>query len=554
MPGSFWNQFVQPYVQFAENKRREYMYGMLEVGKQQLQTVWVLGESYEAGSEEGFSAYMRHFESVMWLTYRRGLQGMPNGIVSDTGWGCMLRSAQMQLAQALQRHKLGDGWRLGDSDEDRYIAVAKTEDYITVMKLMADYPLQECVFSLQNMVRTGEPHGKRPGEWYGPGSAASVVKELLNARAVSEQLNLCVYVPVDGVVYLDIVDELCGSSGEGGTNGSWSKSLVLLIPTRLGLDKMHADYVQYVLRSFQYPQSIGIIGGRKSHSLYYVAAEGGSVHVLDPHTTHEVDHVSVLVGEGGGSSSAAEDGLSVPQQKLGRGRPGTGAGTGAGSGAGAGAVRAQGPWKEFQPGKFPTAAQLRQRQCSKPMSVRVDLLDPSLAFGFYCRSREDLVDFQQRTAALAEELGGVGQRVPFSVSPTAPAYIRADMMGQDEGREQERAVESTHTKDAHAGGGSAPPPGAPADEPAADFKTVSGVEPGEAAPGVMAPMPQMIRSSTREKERKSERGTGCDANSTVSAASAAPAAPDAVDTDDNEQAGGGGVGLEDDEDEDWELM
>jgi cysteine protease ATG4 len=71
--------------------------------------VWVFGESYDGASVEGNAAYMRHFESIMWLTYRRGIQGMPNGITSDAGWGCMLRSAQMQLAEALLRHKIGKG-------------------------------------------------------------------------------------------------------------------------------------------------------------------------------------------------------------------------------------------------------------------------------------------------------------------------------------------------------------------------------------------------------------------------------------------------------------
>lgn len=46
--------------------------------------------------------------STMWITYRSGFPRMePYGYTDDSGWGCMLRSAQMLMTQALQRHTLG---------------------------------------------------------------------------------------------------------------------------------------------------------------------------------------------------------------------------------------------------------------------------------------------------------------------------------------------------------------------------------------------------------------------------------------------------------------
>lgn len=51
----------------------------------------------------------------MWITYRSGFPRMdPYGYTDDSGWGCMLRSAQMLMTQALQRHTLG---RYGEPSE-----------------------------------------------------------------------------------------------------------------------------------------------------------------------------------------------------------------------------------------------------------------------------------------------------------------------------------------------------------------------------------------------------------------------------------------------------
>lgn len=49
------------------------------------------------------------FESVTWFTYRRGFEVplIKSTYTSDAGWGCMLRTGQMLLFQALSKHVLG---------------------------------------------------------------------------------------------------------------------------------------------------------------------------------------------------------------------------------------------------------------------------------------------------------------------------------------------------------------------------------------------------------------------------------------------------------------
>jgi cysteine protease ATG4 len=46
----------------------------------------------------------------MWFTYRKDFpQVGDSDYTTDTGWGCMIRSAQMMLATGLSYHLLGKG-------------------------------------------------------------------------------------------------------------------------------------------------------------------------------------------------------------------------------------------------------------------------------------------------------------------------------------------------------------------------------------------------------------------------------------------------------------
>lgn len=83
--------------------------------------VWFLGKCYKLSSEEsssdsdsgsGYAAFLEDFSSRIWITYRKGFNAISDSkLTSDVNWGCMVRSSQMLVAQALIFHHLGRSWR-----------------------------------------------------------------------------------------------------------------------------------------------------------------------------------------------------------------------------------------------------------------------------------------------------------------------------------------------------------------------------------------------------------------------------------------------------------
>jgi len=53
-----------------------------------------------AETDSGIEAFEADYKSKLWMSYRRNFEEVPGtSIISDCGWGCMLRSGQMMLAQ-----------------------------------------------------------------------------------------------------------------------------------------------------------------------------------------------------------------------------------------------------------------------------------------------------------------------------------------------------------------------------------------------------------------------------------------------------------------------
>ncbi|KAI5306556.1 Cysteine protease atg4 [Ascosphaera pollenicola] len=265
-------------------------------------------------------AFLDDFESKLWLTYRSNFPPIPKsddprassamtlgvrfksqwvssaGFTSDSGWGCMIRSGQSLLANALLISSLGRGmlpastfidimlanvvivclstdWRRGDSIDEES----------PIISLFADDP--QAPFSIHRFVEIGAAHcGKYPGQWFGPSATATCI---------------------DSVDSPDVYEDKLYSISSRGPEG-FNPTLILL-GVRLGLDRINPVYWEALASVLQMPQSVGIAGyaaslihpssnagkplltcllrGRPSSSLYFVGVQGSHFFYLDPHCT-----------------------------------------------------------------------------------------------------------------------------------------------------------------------------------------------------------------------------------------------------------------------------
>jgi len=270
----------------------------------------------------------------------------------------MLRSCQMLLGNAMVRH-LGSGRR---------------ED---VVRWFADAPGEVAVYSIHNMVKVGMRYDVLPGEWYGPGVAAHVLRDLCEAQsevalrvtvtsaekplcreAVLDEMTRAVDERVDDSAVVDDSGEYDPllrppPSGESARRearrqrleeAEWDESLLLVVPVRLGLHKLEDKFVAPLLACLAFPQSVGMVGGRPRQALYFPGRRGADLVGLDPHVVQP--------------SPGLGPGLKSPKY-------------------------------------------LDSLRCRSPRFLDPTAIDPSLALAFYCHTKLDFADFLRRARALA---------------------------------------------------------------------------------------------------------------------------------------------------------
>ncbi|XP_061988101.1 cysteine protease ATG4-like [Rosa rugosa] len=128
--------------------------------------VWLLGVCYKFDESESAPLAFEHdFSSRILMTYRRGFDSIEGGdskcFSSDVNWGCMIRTSQMLVAQALLFHRLGRSWRrLIDK------SCGLDQEYVEILRQFGDS--EAAAFSIHNLIEAGKAYNLAAGSWVGP--------------------------------------------------------------------------------------------------------------------------------------------------------------------------------------------------------------------------------------------------------------------------------------------------------------------------------------------------------------------------------------------------
>jgi cysteine protease ATG4 len=422
---------------------QQQIFAKTAVDENNLPYIHILGKSYHPLHD--YSARRDDESSLFWFTYRCDFPPIqPYKITTDAGWGCMLRSAQMLLGQTLRLHFKSRQWRPSSS----LIGLRQDPFVRSILTWFADFPSKtESVYSLHNMVAAGlAKYEVLPGEWYGPGTACYVLRDLVGLHEKQGQPSLFrVFVASEGTVYRNAVHTLMTRDSKKRAlqrnstkqqqqpqpNGNgyadtpspespkhplapvivdaspnddndddtllqtleWDTGLLLLIPLRLGLNNFNLDYVQSLASSFALPQSVGVLGGRPRGARWFYGSygDGSKVLGLDPHTvqTAPTRRRARVVS----STSSSSNSTTTPPTFV---------------------VDLS---EEY----------LRSIHTTYQEIVPIGRMDPSIAMGFYCRTKKDFADLETALEQIQQQQHDQDKNPPdlFTWADRAPDYMNA---------------------------------------------------------------------------------------------------------------------------------
>jgi len=284
----------------------------------------------------------------------------------------------MMLALAIQRHTLGNRWRINKDHPD-------INQIQQVLRFFLDSPSPtHCPFSIHNLCLHGAPWGVAPGRWLGPlvtcktleAVTSSYNSNTTHSKNNSTGLTVITIGEMGGgapTLYTSSIltsgafkpkNDIYSSNSNSNNSSSSSSSnigVLILVPLVLGLGgKLNSDYIPQLKAIMSLPHSVGLVGGRPGSSSYIIGYQGDydgnsdSALALDPHI---IQDTVVNVDEAGGGTTTPATPTNM--------------------------------WDSYRP------------RVLRP--VPFEDLDASMALGFYCRDEEEFEE-------MCVEMEKVGER------------------------------------------------------------------------------------------------------------------------------------------------
>ncbi|VDO71551.1 unnamed protein product [Heligmosomoides polygyrus] len=225
---------------------------------------WELQDNTLFESSDRLDSLKKYVTSRFWFTYRRGFAPIGGtGPETDQGWGCMLRCAQMLLGEVLLRRHIGRDFEWTEG-------VAPAGNYERILRMFLDE--KTALFSIHQIAQMGVSEGKSVGEWFGPNTAAQVIKKLAVFDSWS---GIAVHVALDNILVSSDVHTIATLAPP--------KDAIKLIMGK-PYDYPHGVLPNSLLTTyFKLDSCVGIIGGRPNHALYFIGISGDRLIYLDPH-------------------------------------------------------------------------------------------------------------------------------------------------------------------------------------------------------------------------------------------------------------------------------
>ncbi|KAJ1365802.1 hypothetical protein KIN20_026238, partial [Parelaphostrongylus tenuis] len=206
---------------------------------------------------------------------------------TDCGWGCMIRTAQMALAQAIVVNRMSREWPVFERKQSSSLKELRrqlrsdplAEAQLEILKLFED--CQSAPLGIHRLLEISSADGTAAnpiGRWYAPSEVLSLVKKALRLSLSPLTSDLSLLLAVDGQVVAGDAER---------ESHAWSKRLLLFVPLRLGTNRVNSLYKHHIWHMFSLRTCLGILGGKPDHSLYFIGCFGHDVIYLDPHVAHE---------------------------------------------------------------------------------------------------------------------------------------------------------------------------------------------------------------------------------------------------------------------------